>query len=287
MTLETLVSLRGIGLEFKQRTILDQITFDIHRREILTIIGPNGAGKSCLLKIILGLYPPSRGDLRRSSGLSIGYMPQKLTVDPSLPLTVERFLSLASGGVTAPIDQALVRVGARSLRNAPVQRLSGGEFQRVLLARALLRNPDLLVLDEPAQGVDLQGQQALYRLLAQLRDEQGFAILMVSHDLHFVMAQTDQVLCLNQHVCCSGTAEAVVNHPEYLALFDTGNVQDIAVYTHNHDHHHDLHGHVVEEVHNHHGHGHHGHGHHEHCNHAHSGPENPGKEQSGKGGNHG
>lgn len=248
MTLETLVSLRNVGLDFRQRTILNDISFDVHRREILTIIGPNGAGKSCLLKIILGLYTPNRGEVRKSSGLSIGYMPQKLTLDPSLPLTVERFLSLASHGDLKPVDQALGRVGARALRNAAVQRLSGGEFQRVLLARALLRQPDLLVLDEPAQGVDLQGQQSLYRLLAQLRDEQGFAILMVSHDLHFVMAQTDQVLCLNQHVCCSGTAESVVNHPEYLALFDTGNVEGIGVYTHKHDHHHDLHGDVVDDM---------------------------------------
>lgn len=248
MTQETLVSLRNVGLDFRQRSVLHDISFDVHRREILTIIGPNGAGKSCLLKIILGLYAPSRGNVHRSGGLTIGYMPQKLTIDPSLPLTVERFLGLANHGDLQPVDQALARVGARSLRQAPVQRLSGGEFQRVLLARALLRNPDLLVLDEPAQGVDLQGQQALYRLLAQLRDEQGFAILMVSHDLHFVMAQTDQVLCLNQHVCCSGTAESVASHPEYLALFDTGNVDNIAVYTHKHDHQHDLHGDVVDAV---------------------------------------
>lgn len=248
MTSDTLVSLRDIGLDFKQRTVLDQITLDIHRREILTIIGPNGAGKSCLLKIVLGLYQPSRGSVTRTNGLTIGYMPQKLAVDPSLPLTVDRFLRLANAGDSQSIDQALQRVGARSLRQAAVQRLSGGEFQRVLLARALLRSPDLLVLDEPAQGVDLQGQQSLYRLLAQLREEHGFAILMVSHDLHFVMAQTDQVLCLNQHVCCSGTAEAVVNHPEYLALFSSGEVEDIGVYTHHHDHHHDLHGQVVDEA---------------------------------------
>lgn len=247
MTLDTLVSLRGIGLDFKQRTVLDQITLDIRRREILTIIGPNGAGKSCLLKLILGLYPPSRGELIRASGLTIGYMPQKLAIDPSLPLSVERFLRLANPQDGQAIDQALGRVGARPLRQAAVQRLSGGEFQRVLLARALLRHPDLLVLDEPAQGVDLQGQQALYRLLAQLREEHGFAILMVSHDLHFVMAQTDQVLCLNQHVCCSGTADAVVNHPEYLALFGNGEAESIAVYTHKHDHHHDLHGDVVDD----------------------------------------
>lgn len=249
MTQNTLVELHNVGLDFKSRRVLDQISFNVNRKEILTVIGPNGAGKSCLLKVILGLYQPTRGECKRAPGLKIGYMPQKLAVDASLPLSVERFLTLANGGNTAPVDTVLRRVGARSLRHSAVQSLSGGEFQRVLLARALLREPDLLVLDEPAQGVDLQGQQALYHLLAQLRDEQGFAILMVSHDLHFVMAQTDQVLCLNQHVCCSGTAESVSQHPEYLSLFATDEVEDIGIYTHNHDHHHDLHGHVVEDPH--------------------------------------
>ncbi len=247
MNQDTLVELEAVGLDFKTRTILDQVSLQVRRRQILTIIGPNGAGKSSLLKVILGLYSPTRGQCHRTPGLSIGYMPQRLTVDPSLPLSVERFLTLANGGNKAPVEAVLRRVGARSLRQSPVQSLSGGEFQRVLLARALLRQPDLLVLDEPAQGVDLQGQQALYHLLAELRDEQGFAILMVSHDLHFVMARTDQVLCLNQHICCSGTAESVSRHPEYLSLFSHGNAEDIAIYTHNHDHHHDLHGHVVEE----------------------------------------
>ena len=247
MTEHTLVELHDVGLDFKSRRVLDQISFHVRPREILTIIGPNGAGKSCLLKVILGLYTPTRGTCKQRPGLKIGYMPQKLTVDTSLPLSVERFLTLANKGDARPLDDVLRRVGARSLRHSAVQSLSGGEFQRVLLARALLREPDLLVLDEPAQGVDLQGQQALYHLLAELRDEQGFAILMVSHDLHFVMAQTDQVLCLNQHVCCSGSAESVSQHPEYLSLFNHAEVEDIAVYTHNHDHHHDLHGHVVAE----------------------------------------
>lgn len=248
---EPLIALRDVGLDFKQRTVLDQISLEIRKREILTIIGPNGAGKSCLLKLILGLHKPSRGEIRRASGLSIGYMPQKMVVDASLPLTVERFLRLAKPAEEAAIGRVLGRVGAAALRLAPVQGLSGGEFQRVLLARALLRQPDLLVLDEPAQGVDLQGQQTLYRLLAQLRDEQGFAILLVSHDLHFVMAQTDQVLCLNQHVCCSGTAEAVVKHPEYRSLFGNAGLEDIAVYTHHHDHHHDFHGGIVGDAHAH------------------------------------
>lgn len=247
---ETLVHLKNVGLDFKNRRVLHQITFDVVRGQILTIIGPNGAGKSCLLKVILGLYTPTRGMCQQLPGLKVGYMPQRLTIDQSLPLSVERFLTLASPKDRGSVESALERVGAAALQQAAVQSLSGGEFQRVLLARALLRKPDLLVLDEPAQGVDLQGQQALYHLLAQLRDEAGFAILMVSHDLHFVMAQTDHVLCLNQHVCCSGTAESVSRHPEYLSLFNN-NVRDIAVYTHHHDHHHDLHGHVVEEEHSH------------------------------------
>ena len=245
MSKNTLVELHDVGLDFKQRRVLNQISFSVQRNEILTVIGPNGAGKSCLLKIILGLYKPSQGICSKVAGIKIGYMPQNLSVDSSLPLSVERFLSLANPQ-SDQIESVLTKVGAQHLQITPVQSLSGGEFQRVLLARALLRHPDLLVLDEPAQGVDLQGQQALYHLLAQLRDEHGFAILMVSHDLHFVMAKTDRVLCLNQHVCCSGSAEAVSKHPEYLSLFGNKPVEDIAVYTHNHDHHHHLDGHVVD-----------------------------------------
>lgn len=247
MSQQALVELHNVSLAFKNRKVLDQISFRIEPGEILTIIGPNGAGKSCLVKVVLGLYKPNAGQCHRMHNLKVGYMPQKLVVEESLPLSVERFLTLGGGKDNQSVDEALQKVGATGLRQAEVQKLSGGEFQRVLLARALLRKPDLLVLDEPAQGVDLQGQQALYHLLAQLRDELGFAILMVSHDLHFVMAQTDQVLCLNQHVCCSGTAESVSQHPEYLSLFSDKQADDIAVYTHNHDHHHDLHGHVVDD----------------------------------------
>lgn len=247
MSQQALVELHNVSLAFKDRKVLDQISLAIKPGEILTIIGPNGAGKSCLVKLVLGLYKPSQGHCHRMHNLKVGYMPQKLVIEDSLPLSVERFLTLADKRHRASVQTVLEKVGATRLRQAPVQQLSGGEFQRVLLARALLREPDLLVLDEPAQGVDLQGQQSLYHLLAELRDELGFAILMVSHDLHFVMAQTDQVLCLNQHVCCSGTAESVSQHPEYLSLFHNNNVEDIAVYTHNHDHHHDLHGHVVDE----------------------------------------
>src|SRR5690606_1691590 len=206
---------------------------DIHRREILTIIGPNGAGKSCLLKLILGLYKSSRGELKRASGLTIGYMPQKLSIDPSLPLSVDRFLRLSNPQDGNAIEQALARVGARSLRNAPVQRLSGGEFQRVLLARALLRHPDLLVLDEPAQGVDVNGQIELYQLITRLRDRYGCGVLMVSHDLHLVMATTNTVVCLNRHVCCSGRPEQVSADPAFIALFGE-QASTLAVYNHQH-----------------------------------------------------
>ncbi len=247
MTDSPLIQITNIGLKFGNRQILNRVSLNIHRREILTIIGPNGAGKSCLLKIILGLYEPTEGFCQRTAGLKIGYMPQRLTIDHNFPLSVERFLSLANQGKPAAIDLALEKVAARTLRQEAIQNLSGGEFQRVLLARALLRQPDVLILDEPAQGVDIQGQQALYHLLASLRDEEGFAILMVSHDLHFVMARTDQVICLNQHVCCSGSAESVSKHPEYLSLFSNTPVADIGVYTHHHDHSHDIYGHVVDE----------------------------------------
>lgn len=242
-----IVQLQDVCLDIRGQSLLNHINLALSPAQIMTVIGPNGAGKSSLLKIVLGLYKPSSGKRSITKRLRIGYMPQKLHIDPSLPLTVERFLSLTGNRNHEEFEKAVSDVSAQHILSRPLQSISGGEFQRVLLARALLRNPQLLVLDEPAQGVDLHGQQELYRLLATIRDERQCAILMVSHDLHFVMARTDQVICLNQHVCCSGTADAVANHPEYLALFDKGIEQDFAVYTHHHDHHHDIHGDVVNE----------------------------------------
>ena len=172
-------------------------------------------------------------------------MPQKLHIDEVLPINVARFIRLA-GAVPADVFQHVVdRVGIGDLLEKPVQAISGGEFQRVLLARALMRKPDLLVLDEPAQGVDINGQQELYKLIATIRDEYGCGVLMVSHDLHLVMEATDQVLCLNTHICCTGRPEAVSQHPEYLKLFGSS-LDGLAVYTHHHDHTHDLHGDVVD-----------------------------------------
>ena len=229
---------RGIVVRFGDRTVLDHVDLAVSPGEIVTLVGPNGAGKSTLVRVILGLLKPDAGDVERPRGLHIGYAPQRLAVDPVLPLTVRRFLTL---GVKAPrerLQAVLDEVGAGALMESAVQNLSGGELQRVVLARALLRDPELLVLDEPAQGVDVTGQADLYALIGRLRDERGCAVLMVSHDLHLVMAATDRVVCLNHHVCCSGHPEAVSSDPAYLELFPQA-ADALAVYTHHHDHRHD------------------------------------------------
>lgn len=242
-----LIQLNNINLSFNDNPILQGINLNLNKGEIVTVIGPNGAGKSSLVSIIVGLQAPTSGDIQRKAKLRIGYMPQKLTIDPQLPLTTQRFLSLC--GKSAALKAAVQRLDIECLLQTPVQKLSGGEMQRVLLARALMSKPELLVLDEPAQGVDVAGQAELYHLLGELRDELGCCVLMVSHDLHIVMAQTDQVLCLNKHVCCHGAPESVSQHPEYLQLFGKKAAEDIAIYTHNHDHQHDIHGDVVEPGH--------------------------------------
>ena len=245
-----LVRLTDVSLQFGERQILQKVSLEIGPQEILTVIGPNGAGKSCLLKIILGLYHPSNGNCWRQPGLTLGYMPQKMAIDNNFPLKVQRFLSLTQTGSkalnTKAQQSALERVGASHLLQQSMHNLSGGEFQRVLLARALLRKPDILILDEPTQGVDVQGQQALFQLLSKLRQQEQFAILMVSHDLHFVMAETDRVICLNRHVCCSGSAETVTAHPDYISLFGSA-ANNMGIYTHHHNHRHDLHGEVVTD----------------------------------------
>lgn len=232
----TLLSLQHIGLTLEQRPILTDISMVIEPGQIITIIGPNGAGKTSLLRIAIGLQQPTSGLRQAIKGLRIGYMPQKLHIDASMPITVERFLQLTHGS-KRDIDDALALTNIERIKHSPLQRLSGGETQRVLLARAILRKPQLLVLDEPAQGVDITGQQELYQLIHQLRDQQTdgvkTAVLMVSHDLHLVMAATDHVLCINQHLCCSGNPHDVKQHPEYLKLFGDDS-SALAVYTHHH-----------------------------------------------------
>jgi len=240
-----LIKASGICLNIADRSVLDHVDLEVNAGEIVTLIGPNGSGKTSLVRLLLGLIQSDEGQLQRKADLRIGYLPQKLHVDPILPLSVKRFLQLACPVTGEQLLATLKQLSIEHLLNSPIQKISGGEFQRVLLARALLRKPDLLVLDEPAQGVDINGQQQLYRLISDIRDQYGCGVLMVSHDLNLVMASTDRVLCLNTHICCTGHPEAVSKHPEYLKLFGTS-LDDMAVYTHNHDHTHNLHGDVVE-----------------------------------------
>ncbi len=229
-----LVSARGIDVEIGGRKILDGARLDIHAGEIVTLIGPNGAGKTTLVKVVLGLLKPTRGHVERNSDLRIGYVPQKFTIDPLIPLDVYRLMTLT---VKASRDQAretLATTGVAHLIDRPVASLSGGEQQRVLLARALLRQPDLLILDEPVQGVDFSGQVAIYQLISEIRSHAGCGILMISHDLHIVMAESDRVICLNAHVCCEGHPEDVSKDPEYVKMFGDTGAQTLGIYAHHH-----------------------------------------------------
>ena len=242
---EALIRLDGIAVSFNGQTVLDDVELSVRPGEIVTLIGPNGAGKTTLVRVVLGLLQPEHGNVRRTPRLRIGYMPQKLYVDATLPLSVLRFLRLVPGVDRKRALAALAEVGAEQVIDSPLQSISGGEMQRVLLARALLREPQLLVLDEPVQGVDVAGQAELYRLISRLRERHGCGVLMVSHDLHLVMSATDQVVCLNRHVCCSGHPEQVSGDPAFIELFGQ-DAKSLAVYHHHHDHDHDLHGGVVK-----------------------------------------
>lgn len=241
----TLVSLENVSVSYGQRRVLSDVSLELRPGKILTLLGPNGAGKSTLVRVVLGLVAADEGVIKRNGQLRIGYVPQKLYLDTTLPLTVSRFLRLRPGTKKEDILPALKRVQAGHLMNAPMQKLSGGETQRVLLARALLNKPQLLVLDEPTQGVDVNGQVALYDLIDQLRRELDCAVLMVSHDLHLVMAKTDEVLCLNHHICCSGAPEVVSMHPEFISMFGQRGSEQLGIYRHNHNHRHDLQGRIV------------------------------------------
>jgi len=237
-----LATLKHVNLSVGRREILRDISLELYAGKVLTIIGPNGAGKSTLLRVLLGLQSIDSGEVTRSPSLRIGYVPQKIMINPLMPLTVRCFIALAGN---KNIDNVMADVGILHLSAQAVQSISGGEFQRVLLARALMRQPQLLVLDEPAQGVDMMGQATLYEKIAALKEQHGFGVLMVSHDLHVVMQKTDQVLCLNQHVCCSGLPEDVSQHPAYQSLFGDFPDSGLAVYTHHHDHQHNLHGDII------------------------------------------
>ncbi|MDB6096137.1 MAG: znuC [Francisellaceae bacterium] len=242
MNKNVLINAHNISAIFNHRLVLDKVSLELLKGQILTIIGPNGAGKSTLLKILLGLLKPTEGRIHLKPNIRIGYMPQKLNLEPLMPLTVERFLKLAKSSLI--LDETLQLLSIEHLSKFSVQTLSGGELQRVILARALMNNPELLVLDEPAQGIDVRGQAELYSLIKDISIKKGCGILMVSHDLHIVMSGTDSVICLNQHVCCQGIADDISKHPEFLQLFGIKNTEGLAVYHHHHNHHHSLGGDV-------------------------------------------
>ncbi len=239
-TRQLLVEIQNISLQLQQREILQQINFQINRGEIVTLIGPNGAGKTMLLKIVLGLVKPTSGKVTLAQGLRIGYMPQVLVVESLMPLNVERFLLLSPRATVSKYLALAEVLNLRRLFTAPIQSISGGELQRVLLARALLNDPDLLILDEPAHGIDINGQAALYQMISNMRFKLNCSILMVSHDLNLVIAGTDKVVCLNKHICCSGHPAAVTQNPEFIQLFGAKVAAELAVYSHHHDHQHDV-----------------------------------------------
>ena len=236
--MKKLISLQDAGYHAANRWLVRGITLAVHAGEIVTLIGPNGSGKSTTVKLALGLLPISEGLSHRCAGLKVGYVPQRLHIDHTLPMTVTRFMALTQRFSPQEVRSALEVTGIAALEHQTIQDLSGGEFQRLLLARAIACKPNLLVLDEPVQGVDFAGEIALYELIAQIRAQTGVAILLISHDLHVVMRATDRVICLNGHVCCQGSPEIVAASDEYRALFGVHATEALALYTHHHDHEH-------------------------------------------------
>jgi zinc transport system ATP-binding protein len=242
----SLVEVEDLGVCYGARSVLEHVSLRIEPGEIVTIVGPNGSGKTSLLRAIIGAIRPARGRVAIAPGTVLGYVPQKLHIDPTLPITVARFLRLPGGITPHAIDAALVQAGVPDLAPAQMASLSGGQFQRVMLARALIAKPDLLLLDEATQGLDQPGSAAFYRRIEKVRRETGCAVVMISHELHVVMSASDRVICLNGHVCCEGAPAVVASAPEYRALFGNGTGGALALYRHDHDHDHDsahAHGH--------------------------------------------
>lgn len=234
-----LINAEHVSIVRKDRRILDNVSVTIEPGEFVTIVGPNGAGKTVLLHVLMGLIKPDKGTISRKDGLTIGYVPQRFTPEATLPLTVTRFLKLAKGATAQAIAETLALTGAAEMAEQPLHVLSGGELQRVLLARALLHDPDILVLDEPAQNLDIGGELSFYKLLDDVYRKRKCAVLMVSHDLHMVMASTGKVVCLFHHVCCSGEPSVVTKDPEFTALFGKDMAKMVSVYQHHHHHNHE------------------------------------------------
>ena len=237
-----LISCKSLCVSDNNTSILEDITFDIFKGEIITVIGPNGSGKTTLMKLLCGISKDYKGTITKDKNLTIGYVPQKMNSDKIFPLTVNRFISLRRKVVLESrrniIDEIIKEMGIERLFSKQISSLSGGEVQKVMLARAIMSNPDLLVLDEPLQGLDVIGQAEFYKLIDQIRGRLECSVLMVSHDLHMVMASTDKVICINHHICCQGKPEDVSKHPEYINLFGSKHASNVAVYNHKHNHSH-------------------------------------------------
>lgn len=246
----SLIKTDNLTINYGSNAVLERVNFKIDAGEIVTVLGPNGSGKSTFIRALLGILQPAKGSVHRQKELKIGYVPQKLFIEESLPITVTRFLNLPIKHSAKDTNDTLARVGAAGLENQQMSALSGGQFQRVLLARALLSDPQLLILDEPTQGLDHPGVESFYRLIESVRRDLHCAVLLVSHDLHVVMSASDRVICLNGHVCCEGTPQVVAKDPEYQALFGLAGDPALAIYRHEHDHTHDHdHAHSSDEAH--------------------------------------
>ena len=237
MSLEnsTLVKLNNAGFKQNDKWLVEGVSLTVEKGKIVTLIGPNGSGKSTTAKIALGIYKNIEGSVEKYTN-KVGYVPQKISIDWTLPLRVFDFMLLTEDIKDEAIDEALTLTGVMHLKNKNLGNLSGGEFQRVLIARAISKKPELLVLDEPVQGVDYTGEIALYELIKKISDTLNCGILLISHDLHTVMTATDHVVCLNGHVCCSGTPMDVAKNNEYKTLFGEQASQILTVYEHKHDH---------------------------------------------------
>lgn len=231
-----LIKINDLTVQYSGKKVLQNLHLSLTEREIVTIVGPNGSGKTTLFKAIIGTAPISSGKVILKPNLKIGYVPQQLNIGGSLPLTVSRFLQIAQNNNGKSLKQALEMVGIEDILKAQISKLSGGQMQRVLLARAIVNQPDVLLLDEATRGLDQPGAAAFYRLIENIRTDTGCAVLMISHDLHVVMAASDRVICLNGHICCEGAPQTVATSPQYKALFGTDVDGAFALYQHSHNH---------------------------------------------------
>ena len=240
-----LVKLENAGVHRSSKWLVRGISFEINQGQIVTLIGPNGSGKTTTAKMILNILNADEG-LVTGNANKMAYVPQKISIDWTMPLRVIDFMKLTSNLNNTQVNESLTMTGVDRLLYNQINSLSGGEFQRVLIARAIAKKPNLLVLDEPVQGVDFNGEIALYNLIKEISISLNCGILLISHDMHFVMSTTNHVICLNGHICCSGTPGSVVKNPEYIKLFGEHNSETLSYYQHNHDHSHNHDGSVAD-----------------------------------------